>query len=88
MQRDDYHGIVRWVSENPMKASAILYEMYGDDGPDSKWTSEIISDRVNQDSEWGADAILDMWAENEEALLEIAEIVKPNSSTGVHSHVQ
>lgn len=86
-QTDDYHGIVRWVSENPMKCASLLYELYGDDGPGSKWTSEIISDRVNTDPEWGADAVIDMWSENEEMLLEMGDITKPNSSKGEHSYV-
>jgi hypothetical protein len=30
---------------------------------------------------------VDMWAENEELLFEMADISKPNSSKGIHSHV-
>lgn len=88
MMTEDYHGVVRWVSENPMKCATLLYELYGDEGPNSKWSSEVISDRVATDAEWGADAIVDMWAENEELLLEMADITKPNTSKGVHSYVQ
>lgn len=88
MMTEDYHGVVRWVSENPMKCATLLYELYGDEGPNSKWSSEVISDRVATDAEWGADAIVDMWAENEGLLLEMADITKPNTSKGVHSYVQ
>ena len=87
LMTDDYHGVIRWVTENPMKASAILYEMYGDEG-NPRYTSEALSDHVNVDPTWGADAIIDMWSEHEELLLDLAGITKPNSSTGEHSHVQ
>ena len=87
MMTDDYYGVIRWVTEHPMKASALLYEMYGDEH-NPRYTSEALSDNVNADPTWGADAIIDMWSEHEEILLDLAGITKPNSSTGVHSHVQ
>jgi len=87
MMTEDYHGVIRWVSENPMKASALLYEIYGDEH-NPRFTSEALSDNVSTDPTWGADAIIDMWSEHEEMLLDLAEITKPNSSKGEHSHVQ
>ena len=87
MMTDDYHGVIRWVSENPLKASALLYEMYGDE-TNPRYTSEALSDCVNSDPTWGADAIIDMWSEHEDLLLDLAKITKPHSSKGVHSYVQ
>lgn len=87
MMSDDYHGIIRWVTENPLKASALLYEMYGDE-TNPRYSSEALSDCVNSDPTWGADALIDMWSEHEDLLLDLAKITKPNSSKGVHSYVQ
>lgn len=87
MMTEDYYGVIRWVSENPMKASALLYEMYGNE-EDKKFNSEALSDRINVDPNFGADAIIDMWAEHEDMLLDLAGITKPNSSKGEHSYVQ
>ena len=63
------------------------YEIYGDE-QNPRYTSEALSDHVNIDPDWGADAIIDMWSEHEEMLLDLADITKPNSSKGEHSHVQ
>lgn len=87
MMTEDYYGVIRWVSENPLKCAAMLYEMYGDE-QSKQFNSEILSDRINTDPNYGADCVIDMWAEHEDLLLELAGIVKPNSSKGEHSYVQ
>lgn len=87
MQKEDYQGVIRWASENPMKCAALLYEIYGDEFGDKRYNSEGISDRVNYDPVWAADAIVDLWSENEDLLLQLAQIKKPNASKGEHNYV-
>jgi hypothetical protein len=70
---EDYNGAMRWVTEHPMKAMHFIYELLGSES-NPQYTSQVICDKVNNDPEWAAETVVDLWVDMEVTLLEIAGI--------------
>lgn len=77
---DEYDHIVRWVEEHPLACMNFLYEMYGSE-TDEGSTAEAISNLVNMDPYGAADTMLEIWTEEEEHLLDLAQIHHKKKAT-------
>jgi hypothetical protein len=73
MLLNDYDNVVTWVEEHPLAAMNFLYEMYGSENSD-QFDAKGISDLVNLDPYGAADLVMQAWEDEEDYLLELADI--------------
>lgn len=82
LNMDDYDGLARWVSNHPLKAQHLIYELLGSER-DPIFNSEVISDRVNNDVDWAAETIMDLWIDMEDIMCQLAGIKQTKEEVNV-----
>lgn len=67
---NDFNEVVKWVEDHPLAAMNFLYQMWGAQEKDASY----ISDMVNDEPLLAAEGILEIWEEEEDMLLDMADI--------------
>lgn len=76
VELDGFHGALRWCHDNPMKAMHFIYKAYPNENP------QEVSDIVNNEPDYAANQIMDIWDDFGEELATVAGIEQ--SYTGVN----